>query len=65
METEVRSDGKQIKISKTLFNTFLAIFLFMQWFLKIPCGIANSVDPDQTVPEGATKLNTIVKCKKV
>ena len=22
----------------------------MQWFLKIPSGIANSVDPDQTAP---------------
>ena len=28
----------------------------MQLFLKIPSGIANSVDPDQTVPSGAVDL---------
>ena len=38
----------------TLFHTFLAkILLFMQFFLKILGGIANSVDPDQTAPSGA------------
>ena len=42
------------KISNTLFHTFLAqILLFMQLFLKIPSGMANSVDPDQTAPSGA------------
>ena len=25
----------------------------MQFFLKIPSGMANSVDPDQTAPSGA------------
>ena len=28
-------------------------FFFMQLFLKILSGMANSVDPDQTAPEGA------------
>ena len=42
------------KISNTLFYTFLAqILLFMQFFPKIPSGMANSVDPDQTAPSGA------------
>ena len=41
------------KISNTLFYTFLAqILFFMQLhvFSKIPCGIANSLDQDQTAP---------------
>ena len=29
------------------------ILLFMQQFLKILNGMANSVDPDQTAPSGA------------
>ena len=42
------------KISNTLFHIFSAkILLFMQLFLKILSGMANSVDPDQTAPEGA------------
>ena len=37
----------------TLFHTFLTYsLLFMQLFLKIPSGMANSVAPDQTAPEG-------------
>ena len=32
---------------------FGIILLFMQFFLKILSGLANSVDPDQTAPEGA------------
>ena len=29
---------------------FAQILLFMQFFLKILCGMANSVDRDQTAP---------------
>ena len=32
---------------------FSQILLFMQLFLKILRGMASSVDPDQTAPEGA------------
>ena len=32
---------------------WLKILLFMQQFLKIFSGMANSVDPGQTAPEGA------------
>ena len=43
------------KISNTLFHTFLVqILLFMQLFPKIPCGMANSGDPDQTAPSWST-----------
>ena len=46
--------GKCPNISNTLYITFFAyILLFMQLFRKILCGMANSVDPDQTTPEGA------------
>ena len=46
--------GKCAKILKTLFCTFLAqILLFMQLFPKIPSGMTNSVDPDQTAPAEA------------
>ena len=46
--------GRSPKISNTLFHTILAkILLFMQLFLKILSGMANSVDPDQTAPSGA------------
>ena len=39
------------KISPTLFYTFLAKnLLFMQLFLKILIGMANSLDPDKTAP---------------
>ena len=40
---------------QTLYSIpFLAwILFFMQLFLKILCGKINSVDPDQTAPEGA------------
>ena len=40
---------------QTLYSTlFLTkILLFMHLCLKIFSGIANSVDPDQTAPEGA------------
>ena len=41
--------GKCPKISNTLFHTILAyILLFMQLFLNIHSGIANSVNPYQT-----------------
>ena len=41
--------GKYPKISNTLFHTFWAkIFLFMQMFLKIFNGMANSVDQEQS-----------------
>ena len=50
----VSQTSKCPKISIALFCTFLAqLLLFMQLFPKIPSGIANSVDPDQTAPEGA------------
>ena len=39
------------KILKTLFHTILS--LFMQLFLEILSGMANSVDPDQTAPSVA------------
>ena len=40
--------GKCPKISNTLFHTYFAsILLFMQLFLKILSGIANSVDRNQ------------------
>ena len=46
--------GKCSKISNTLFHTFFGQkFTFMQLFLKIPSGMANSIDPDQTAPSGA------------
>ena len=42
------------KISNILFHSILGKFLlFMHLLLKIPSGMANSVDPDQTVPSGA------------
>ena len=45
------SYSKCPKISDTLFHIILAyILLFMQLFLKILSGMANSVDPDQTAP---------------
>ena len=38
----------------TLFHTILALSLLsMPLLLKILCGMANSVDPDQTAPSGA------------
>ena len=41
--------SKYPKLSNTLFHNFLAkTLLFMQFFLKILGGKANSVDPDQT-----------------
>ena len=53
--------GKCFKISNSLFHTFLAKnfgqkFAFMQSFLKILSGMANSVDPDQTAPEEQSDL---------
>ena len=46
--------GKCPKIPNTLFHFILAkILLFMQLFLKVLSGMANSVDPDQTAPSGA------------
>ena len=50
--------GKYSKISNTLFHTSLAKnagqkFAFMQLFLYIFRGMTNSVDHDQTAPEGA------------
>ena len=49
-----KEHGKCPKISNSLFHTFFAsILLFMWLFLKIPSGMANSVDPDQTAPLGA------------
>ena len=49
-----RSYDKCPKISDTLFYTILALAsLFMQLFLKILSGMANSVDPNQTAPSGA------------
>ena len=43
-----------LKILNTLFHIILAlILLFMQLFLKMLSGMANSVDPDQTAPSGA------------
>ena len=46
--------GKCPKISNTLIHNFFAhILLFVQPFPKIPSGMANSVDPDQTAPSGA------------
>ena len=54
MATTIFTHGKCPKIFNTLFYTFLAqILFFMQLFPKIPCRIANSVDPDQTAPLGA------------
>ena len=41
--------SKRPKIS----SFFCLTFAFMQLFLKILSGMANSVDPDQTAPEGA------------
>ena len=44
-------------ISTTIFHCFLAqVLLFMQLFLKILCGMANCVDPDQTALEGASEI---------
>ena len=31
----------------------LAVLLLCSYFVKFFCGIENSVDPDQTAPEGA------------
>ena len=45
---EMNRYGKCPKLSNTLFHTFWSGLLFMQLFLKILCGMANSVDPDQT-----------------
>ena len=46
--------GKYPKILNTLFHTFLACFwLFVQLFLKILSGMANSVDPYQIAPSGS------------
>ena len=46
--------GKCPKISDTFFHNICAyILFFMQLSLKILSGMANSVDPDQTAPEGA------------
>ena len=40
-----------LNLSITLFHTFLAYILpLMQLFLRIPSGIVNSVDLDQTAP---------------
>ena len=30
--------------------------LYVQFFLEIPCGMANSVDPDQRVSQGKSDL---------
>ena len=54
MKNYKRWYGKCPKISNILFHTFLALtLLFMQFFIKIPNGNANSGDPDQTAPSGA------------
>ena len=46
--------SKCSKISNILFHIILALIMFfMQLFLKILNGMANSVDPDQTAPSGA------------
>ena len=46
--------GPESKNLNTLFHTYMAeSLLFMQLFLKILSGMANSVDPDQTAPKGA------------
>ena len=46
--------GKYPKNSNTIIHTILAkILLFKQLFLKILSEMANSVDPDQTAPQGA------------
>ena len=51
--SEEKNYRKCPKISNTLFCTILAkILLFMHPLLKILSGMANSVDPDQTAPEG-------------
>ena len=51
---EYQQYGKCPKILNTLFHTFFTkIFLFMQLFLKIVSGMANSIDPDQTAPSEA------------
>ena len=43
-----------LNIDSLNFNTlFFLSFAFMQSFLKILSGMANSVDPDQTAPKGA------------
>ena len=53
--------GKCPKILNTLFRTFLAHnLLFMQLFPKIPSGMANNVDPDQTAPEWAVWSGSIL-----
>ena len=41
------------KISNTLFHTILASMFFMQLLLKIPGGMANRIDADQTASSGA------------
>ena len=39
---------------QTLYSNFFSYILhFMQLLLKIYCGMDNSVDPDQTIPDGA------------
>ena len=46
--------GKCPKILNTLFRTSsVYILLFIQLFLEILSGMANSVGPDQTAPSGA------------
>ena len=40
-------------ISNILFHTFWPNFAFMLLFLNILSGMTNSVDSDQTAPEGA------------
>ena len=46
--------GKYQKILEHIIPYLLAQILpFMQMCPKIPSGMANSLDPDQTAPEGA------------
>ena len=50
----VEQYSKCPNISNNLFHTFLSyFFLFVQLFLKMFSGMANSADPDQTAPSGA------------
>ena len=45
-------DTVRFKISNTLFPYFFGQkYAFVQLFLKILSGMANSVDPDPTAPE--------------
>ena len=49
--------SKCTKISNILFRTFLAkILLFIQLIIKINSGMANSVDPDQTLLQEQSDL---------